>query len=87
MQGLSEPKRPFFVRVLEAVAAGRIVTAARAYLIENLEVLGRPPEADDFLLYPENGLPIGASIGPIRRRRWPRTPCTAGGTGSSGRRG
>jgi site-specific recombinase XerD len=36
---------------------GRIVTAARAYLIENLDAVGRPPEADDFLLYPEKRTP------------------------------
>jgi site-specific recombinase XerD len=36
---------------------GRIVSAARAYLIENLETVGRPPEPDDFLLYPEKRTP------------------------------
>jgi hypothetical protein len=36
---------------------GRIVMAARAYLGEPLDFVGRRPEPDDYLLYPEKLTP------------------------------
>lgn len=38
---------------------GRIVLAAEEYLITELDHVGRPPEPDDFLLYPEKRNPAG----------------------------
>lgn len=36
---------------------GRIVLTAEEYLLADLEFVGRPPEPDDFLLYPEKRTP------------------------------
>jgi integrase len=36
---------------------GGIVLAAEAYMLDDLESLGRPPEPDDFVLYPEKRTP------------------------------
>lgn len=36
---------------------GRIVLAAEEYLLDELEFVGRQPEADDYLLYPEKRRP------------------------------
>ncbi len=36
---------------------GRIVTALQVYLADELDFVGRTPEADDFLLYPEKRTP------------------------------
>jgi integrase/recombinase XerD len=49
---------------------GRIVMALRSYLGEPLEFVGRRPEPDDYLLYPEKRTPD-------RRVHWadPKKPC------------
>ncbi len=51
---------------------GRIVMALRAYLGEPLEFVGRRPEPDDYLLYPEKRTPD-------RRVYWadPKKPCAS----------
>jgi integrase len=36
---------------------GEIVLAAESYLLEDLEGVGRPPQPDDFILYPEKRTP------------------------------
>ena len=51
---------------------GRIVMALKAYLGEPLEFVGRRPEPDDYLLYPEKRTPD-------RRVYWadPKKPCAS----------
>jgi site-specific recombinase XerD len=64
---------------------GRIVMALRAYLGEPLEFVGRRPEPDDYLLYPEKRTPDRRVYWPTRRSRARPTLCTAGGTECSSR--
>lgn len=45
---------------------GRIVLEIERYMLEPLPLVGRQPEPDDFILYPEKPTTAGASWRPIR---------------------
>lgn len=77
-EGLREKERLIPLR-------GRIIRHLQVYLADELDFVGRTPERDDFLLYPEKRTPDRRVYWADPKKRCPRTRCTAGGTECSSR--